>query len=78
MGKQIHLPNLQCVGDDFKPVIQHATMIGMMMVLRGRKMLHQSRIALECFHVKGIELRAGQRSPLPDVFNELTPSGRRQ
>ncbi|RMR97363.1 hypothetical protein ALP74_200437 [Pseudomonas coronafaciens pv. garcae] len=50
-GQQVHLPDLQCVGDDFKPVIQHATMIGMVMVLRGREMLHQGCVAPECLHV---------------------------
>ncbi|RML30829.1 hypothetical protein ALQ97_200122 [Pseudomonas savastanoi pv. glycinea] len=49
--QQIHLPDLQCVGDDFKTVIQHATMIGMVMILRGREMLHQGCVALECLHV---------------------------
>ncbi len=41
-------------------------------------MLHQGCIALECLHVKGLELLTRQGGPLPDVFNQLAPSGSRQ
>ncbi|OSR65130.1 hypothetical protein BV326_05420 [Pseudomonas syringae pv. actinidiae] len=72
-GQQVHLPDLQCVGDDLKTVIQHAAVVGMVVVLRGREMLHQSCVALERLHVKRIELFSGERGALPDVFNELAP-----
>ncbi|EGH33053.1 hypothetical protein PSYJA_30506 [Pseudomonas syringae pv. japonica str. M301072] len=72
------MPYLQCVGDDFETVIQHATMICMVMILRGWEMLHQGCVALECMNIKRLELLTGERGPLPDVFNQLTPSRSRQ
>ncbi|KYC14146.1 hypothetical protein WM94_27700 [Pseudomonas sp. ABFPK] len=49
--------------------------MGMVMIFGGREQLHQLCVALERLKVEGVELSSRERSPAPDILQELLAEG---
>ena len=77
-GQQVRLAQLECVGDDLQAVVQHATRVSMVMALGCGELLDQLGVALQWGEVERSELPPRQRGALPDVFQQLLPTWRRQ
>ena len=56
-GQQVGLPDFQGVGNDLQPVIKHSARVGMVVVLRGRKLLNQLSVAIQRTLVEISKLR---------------------
>ena len=77
-GQQMGLPQLERIGDDLQPVIQHAAGVSVMMALGSGELLDQLGVALQRRAVQRGELPARQRRALPDVFQQLLSARCRQ
>ena len=77
-GQQMGLPQLQGIGHDFQPVVEHATRVGVVMAFGGGKGLHQLGVSFQWRQIQRRELLARERGSLPDVFQQSLPARGRQ
>jgi len=70
-GQQVRLAQFQGIGDDFQPVVEHATGVGVMMAFRSGELLYQFGVAVQGCQIQRVELLPRQRRALPDMFQQF-------
>jgi len=73
-GQQVGLAQLQGVGDDFQPVVEHATGVGVVVVFGGRELLYQFGVTMQRCQIQRVKLLTGERRALPDMFQQYLPA----